>query len=402
MVTLTANEELHDALVRHQTYLLRYSGYVRNRIQAILDATEQDIFDKIVGRLQNAPGGLTSPVEVQRMQALQDQIATIRSGAWDDATADFKDQMTQLSVQESVTFGKIVTLALPVEIQVVQPSARLLRSIALSKPFQGRILKDWAADMESDDLRRINNAIQVGMTQGEDMNTIARRVIGTGALNYRDGVTEMTRSNIQAITRTAVMHIANSSRSAWSQDNTDVMTTERFVATLDSRTTPICQSLDGQEFPIGTGPQPPLHFNCRSLRIPVIDGTLAGDRPAKPYTEEQLVGEFSDENDLGDDITSRDDLPYGTKGDYDDFAKGRIAQLVGPVPAETTYQTWLTGQSAAFQDDVLGQTKGKLFRDGDLKLTAFVNRNGDELSLHDLAAKYGSAFEAAGLDPTDY
>lgn len=397
----TVNEELHDAMVRHQTYLLRYSGYVRNRIQTILDATEQDIADKIRARLANAPGGLTGPYEVRRMEALQNQIATIRSKAWDEANPELKGEMTQLALAESVSLTSTVTLLLPVTINVVQPSARLLRSIALSRPFQGRILGDWARDMAGDDLRRIHSAIQVGMTEGQSMDAIVRRVIGTSALSYADGATEMTRNNVQSIVRTAVMHISNHSRSAWMQENTDVITSERFVATLDARTTPICRAEDGKEYEVGTGPQPPLHFGCRSLRVAVIDGTLLGDRPAKPYTEDQLVSEYAAENDI-EDVSSRDDLPHGTKGDFDKWKSGRIAELVGPVPAETTYQTWLEGQSNVFQDDILGVTKAKLFRDGDLKLDRFVNRQGDELTLHELAQREADAFRAAGLNPNDY
>lgn len=397
----TANEELHDALVRHQTYLLRYAGSVRNQINTILDATEQDIADKIQARLANAPGGLTGPYEIRRMTALQNQIATIRGKAWDESTDQLQQQMTQLSLAESVTFGNTITLVLPVTINVVQPSARLLRSIALSRPFQGRILKQWASDMEADDLRRIHSAIQIGMTEGQTTDAIVRRVIGTQALGYSDGVTAMTRANVQAITRTAIMHIANSSRNAWMQENTDVITEERFVATLDSRTTPICRANDGKQFDVGTGPQPPLHFNCRSLRVAVVDGSLAGTRPAKPYTEDQLAKEYADDNGY-DDVDTRDDLPFGTKGDFDKWSQGRVQDLIGPVPATTTYQEWLTGQSATFQNDILGQTKAKLFRDGGLQLDRFVNRQGDELTLHELASKEADAFRAAGLNPDNF
>lgn len=397
----TANEELTDAMVRHQTYLLRYSGYVRNRVQSVLDKTEQDLADKIRARLANAPGGLTGPYEVRRMQALQSQLATIRQKAWDKAIPEFKDQMTKLSLAESVFIGKAVQIVLPVVIEVVQPTARLLRSIALSRPFQGRILGDWAKDMAADDIRRIHNAIQVGMTEGQPMEAIVRRVIGTGALGYADGATQLTRANIQSITRTAVMHISNHSRSAWFQENTDVITDERFVATLDARTTPICQANDGKSFPVGSGPQPPLHFGCRSLRVAVIDGTLLGSRPAKPYTEDGLARKYAKENDI-EGVGSRDDLPHGTKGDFDDWKRGEIRNIVGPIPADTTYQEWLTGQSKEFQDDLLGVTKGKLFRDGELPLDRFVNRQGDELTLHELAGREADAFRAAGLDPSKY
>lgn len=397
----TVNEQLSDAMVRHQTYLLRYSGHVRNRINSILDATERDIADKIRGRLANAPGGLGGPAEVRRMKALQDQITTIRSKAWDSATGDLKSEMTKLSLAESVTLGSTVTVLMPVSINIVQPSARLLRSIALSRPFQGRVLGEWAKDMAKDDLRRMHSAIQVGMTEGQSMEAIVRRVVGTGALNFADGVTQLTRNNVQSIVRTAVMHVSNSSRNAWMLENTDILQSERFVATLDARTTPICQAEDGKEFDVGTGPQPPLHFGCRSLRVAVIDGTLAGTRPAKPFTENMLAKQYAEENDY-EGVRTRDDLPHGTKSDFDKWSRGQIRDIVGPVPATTTYQTWLEGQSKAFQNDTLGATRAKLFRDGNLKLDRFVNRQGDELTLHELALREAEAFRAAGLNPGDY
>jgi hypothetical protein len=205
---------------------------------------------------------------------------------------------------------------------------------------------------------------------------------------------------VQAVTRTAVMHVANASRSAWFEENSDIIEAERFVATLDSRTTPICRAEDGNQYELGKGPVPPLHFQCRSLRIAAIDGVLAGDRPAKPYVEKELAQEYAKENGY-DGVKKRDDLPHGTKGDFDKWKRKRIRELVGPVPASTTYQEWMKNQSATFQDDTLGVTKAKLFREG-LPLDKFVNRAGDELTLKQLAETEANAFRAAGLDPSSY
>jgi hypothetical protein len=55
-----------------------------------------------------------------------------------------------------------------------------------------------------------------------------------------------------------------------------------------------------------------------------------------------------------------------------------------------------------FQNDTLGITKAKLFREGGLNLDKFVNRNGDELTLAQLAEREAAAFRAAGLDPDKY
>lgn len=397
----TANEEILDAVIRHQIFLLRYSGTVRNRIFKLLNDTEEEMARRIRDMLRGTEG-LTTPRELQRMQSLLAALDAIRLDSWKDARKFLLDEMTQLSYQEPITMSNVVTTALPVTITTVLPSADFLKAIVTSKPFEGRLLKDWAASMANEDLRRIHAAIQAGMVAGEDHATIARRVVGTGRLMGADGVTEMTRQSVQTIVRTAVQHVANGGRAAFFNENKDIIDEEQFVATLDSRTTPICRALDGKKYPVGKGPQPPIHMNCRSLRIAVIDGTLLGNRPAKPTTEKMLAQEYAEENGLGD-VSSRADLPRGTKAGFDEWSRKRMRQLIGPVPATSTYQTWLKGQSAAFQNEVLGETKAKLFRNGDLPLDKFVDLNsGREFTLKELASKHKAAFVAAGLDPSGF
>lgn len=43
----------------------------------------------------------------------------------------------------------------------------------------------------------------------------------------------------------------------------------QYSAVLDGRTTEICRGLHGKQFKKGTEPIPPLHFNCRSILIPI-------------------------------------------------------------------------------------------------------------------------------------
>ena len=69
----------------------------------------------------------------------------------------------------------------------------------------------------------------------------------------------------------------------------------------------------------------------------------------------------------------------------------------GQVPADMTYQDWLRKQPASRQDDILGVTKGKLFRQGGLTLDRFVDRAGRELNLTELRKKNAEAFAKAGL-----
>lgn len=394
----TVNEELMEALIRHQIYLLRYSGTLRNKITELLNASEQDIADKISAYRAK---GLTTSVEFQRMQALKAAVGKIRLNAWGEVQEFFDDEMKALLYQEPIVMRGIVNTVLPVTVSTIMPSANLLKALVMDKPFEGRVMSKWVNTLAADDIRRMEHAIQLGMVAGEPMDKIAKRVTGSAALKGSDGVTELTRHQVQAVTRTAVQHVANNARSVFFNQNKDLFKVEQFVATLDSRTTPVCRAEDGKQYDIGTGPIPPLHYACRSLRVAVFNKEFIGSRPANPTTERILVKEYVDKNNLGS-ISARDDLPRGTKGSYDEWARKRIRELVGPVPASINYQQFLTKQSRMFQEDVMGVTKAKLFRNGGLTLDKFVDRNGAELSLNKLAKQHADAFVAAGLDPKNY
>lgn len=392
----TANEAFLSALLRHQIYILRFSEKLRKKIIDLLSATEQDLEDKIISRLRGATG-LSSPGQLQRMQTLQRILKNIRLKSWEQVNEAWLEELTALAAAEPATVSKIITTISPVVVETVLPPPRLLEALVKSKPFQGRVMKDWIKTLRDEDIRRIEASVQIGMAQGESNSDIAKRVVGTAQLRGTEGVTEITRRQAAALTRTAVNFIGNEARSAFFKANSDIIEGEQFVATLDARTTAVCRGNDGKKFPLGEGPIPPLHFNCRSLRVPVLLGDALGDRPAKPVTNKQLLREFSAKNDIN--VKSRDDLPRGLKGDFDKFSRKRIRELTGQLPATTTYQTWLKSQSKQFQEDVLGKTKAKLFRDGKLQLDQFVSRNGTELTLSQLARKHADAFRAAGLDP---
>jgi hypothetical protein len=57
----------------------------------------------------------------------------------------------------------------------------------------------------------------------------------------------------------------------------------------------------------------------------------------------------------------------------------------------------LRGKPAEFQDEILGVTKGRLFREGGLTLDRFVDSKGREYSLDELRKRDADAFEKAGL-----
>jgi SPP1 gp7 family putative phage head morphogenesis protein len=395
--TMSSNDEFFDAMVRHQIFLLRMSGKLRNDMVALLDATEKDISRAI----RNSGIKGDAFIDFIRLKRLQKNIKKIRQPAWNEVAALLQKEMEELALAEPDFVAAVTKTVVPVVIDLETPDVRRLKAIVKAKPFEGRTLEEWSAKMNADDLARIDTEIKIGMVQGEDSAKIARRVVGTVSLKGKDGVTQITRNQAATISRTATNHIANQSRKEMFEENKDVFSKEQYVATLDSRTTPICRSLDGKIFPVGEGAIPPLHFACRSLRIAVIDGNKIKNRPAKSSTTRQLLDDFARDQGIKK-VSKRANLPRGFKGKYDKFARNQIRKMTGTVPGKLTYGEWLSRQSNSFQDDVLGKTKGKLFRKGNLTLDRFVNRRGDELNLSEIASRDRKAFIDAGLDPEDF
>jgi hypothetical protein len=152
-----------------------------------------------------------------------------------------------------------------------------------------------------------------------------------------------------------------------------VIASVEWVSTLDARTSPMCRLRDGLQYtleghkpighavPWGAGPGA-LHWCCRSTSTPVT----------KSWKE--LTGV-----------------------DVEEFSPATRASMDGEVPADMTYAEWLKKQSAARQDEILGATRGALFRRGGLELQGFYNNRGRYLSLQELRERDAAAFAKAGV-----
>ena len=386
-------------MVRHQVGLLRLSGGLGKRVHTLLDETEDDIAAQITRWLANHTG-LDTPASVRRLERLLARIRATRAKAWDEVTGTWVEELWALAQAEPVTTADIIRTVSPVQVALALPPDADLAAIVTRRPFEGKVLRDWAKNIERADLDRIQSQIRIGVVAGESARAIARRVVGTVRNKGKDGVTQVTRHNAEAITRTAVNHVSNRAREAFFVENKDVFSEEQYVSTLDSRTSPVCRSLDGKRYPVGKGRFPPQHVACRSIRVAVTNGEVVGSRPANPTTERMLLREYTAQSDIGR-VARRANLPRGHKGKFDAFARRRKRELIGQVPAKTTYQDWLKRQSAAFQDDVLGKARGKLFREGRLPLDTFVDQKGQTLTLAQLGRKEAAAFRGRGTGSRD-
>ena len=134
---------------------------------------------------------------------------------------------------------------------------------------------------------RYGQIIRDGLLTGETTDQIVRRLAGTLRFGQRarsarqlaqagGQVTSLANRQVMALVRTTINQVSTAASRATYEANRNITPKYQYVATLDSRTSPICRELDGQEFPYGDGPTPPQHFNCRSTIVPVVDFEALG------------------------------------------------------------------------------------------------------------------------------
>ena len=167
---------------------------------------------------------------------------------------------------------------------------------------------------------------------------------------------KLANNQVRTIVRTTVNQVQTMASQEVYAANQDVTQRYEYVATLDSKTTALCGSLDGKTFRYGEGPMPPQHFNCRSTTVPVID-------------DEDLRKKFPDTR----------------------------PSSVGRVSQSESYPDWLN-KNPSMQSEALGnkkpffnylvKTKNKSPREA---LRQIIRDDGSELSLKDLIKKYPKA-----------
>lgn len=330
-----------DIAARHQVFLLRFAGGTRRRVEQQLAQLEDE--------LVRVMGGRRSVQSNRTLQRLVSSVRDVSARHVERVLRQVRRDLADLADQEiDFTVEQLTRLVDPgAKDDILSVAPRSVATAALSSPLQSevyggatlaQVFRRWSDDA----LNQMANTVKLGFVEGKTIQEMVTQIIGTADLSFRDGAMDRLRRSITTIIRTANNHVANQARRAVYVENEDEILGIKVVAVLDSRTSTICRARDGQFFPDpATAEYPPYHPNCRTTTIAILDEDEAEDT--------------------------------------------------------SSYQEFLERQPKRFQDEVLGPTKGKLFRNGELTVKQFVDENFTPLTIEELRATHPMAFEEAGL-----
>ncbi len=104
---------------------------------------------------------------------------------------------------------------------------------------------------------------------------------------------KLSEVSLERYARTKTTEVFNKGRMEHFESS-GVVDAYQYSAVLDDRTSSICEELDGHIFDSGDAPIPPLHFNCRSVLIPIT--RFEDYKVSEETSDGQDMDEFIDEN----------------------------------------------------------------------------------------------------------
>ncbi len=345
---MSANAHLLEAQVRHQVYLLRRGAGISNEVAPQV----QDAIDRAIVIVTGAGESLSARLTATR------ELSAILAEVYGDMAEAAIGLIAEVGEYEAEFQAGLLTQVSTAP--VAAPAVGVAGAAALSEQMEldgvGMTIREAFSQFGDKKARQITQTISDGVTMELTTPQIVRNIEALGITN---------RNQIDSLVRTATASAASAGKRVAYAANADLLKGEKYVATLDSRTTQQCMGLDGREYALNEGPYPPVHFRCRSVRIPLLKDEyqvqgFEGQRPSKGADGVELEG------------------------------------------ARTTMNSWLRRQPESFQASFFdkfpqGEEKLKLFRAGKLNAQKFVDPSGAALTMDELRARYPDAAEAAGL-----
>lgn len=341
----TVNLPLTDSILRQQLDLFRLEAGTRRQVLAQVNALQRKLTADLAGRKLSA-------YNKQRTKELLKQVNAVI--ATDYAAIERRMARTLDTVARTTSKSLTTSLERLVspEFGVTLPPATVLTKLSTDALIMGAPSADWWAKQSQDTAFRFANAVRQGIAAGDTNETISARVAS---------VMETSRQNVRSLVHTSIQEVANESRMETYRRNDDIVEGIMQLSTLDGNTTDVCIAYSGMEWtldgePIGDS-LPfdggcPRHWGCRSVEVPIT----------KSFRE------------LGVDL--------------DEAGKGTRASAEGQVPADTTFEQFLSRRTEEEQNEQLGEGRAQLWRDGKITLPQLLDQRGNPLTLGELEARY--------------
>lgn len=327
--------------------------------------------EKTYGKIYNLPPGDYykkvdfKAIEV-KLKAYQNSILEEARPIIKKIYADLFDQLDKKKILQSQKPERLDTLKLKYlkELkQILKESFRQLyqesQTVASQEILKGNYKKplnsqqfndvveqetyQYVGDWSYDVLKRAKTEMVAALKDGRPLSSVIDVLEADGE--------DASETSLERYARTKHTEIMNHARLDFFEDS-GVVAAYQYSAVLDDRTSEICAGLDGKIFEAGDQPVPPLHFNCRSLLIPITKyedytpSEKAKGQPIDTFIEENKGAGFSTNTTKNEPKTEpKKDIDNDI--DFETTQKDPVTEIITYSKAGTPFKT----TTIVYEDD---------------------------------------------------
>jgi hypothetical protein len=340
------NAQLADAFVEEDLQARRVEAHLRREVLALLALLQGDLVAALKASDPTAFALLRRRKRAGKVFVTEEATPLITT-RYAQIAGQLDTAFTRLARHQADQAQTLVNAVTGTETVTELPSARELRLRVTESLFPSASTAtdasttgaEWWIRQGEGLVTKLGDQVQVSVGLDESLTQLTQRVTGTPAQSGQDGLMAKAATDATRLLTTQTTNAVSEARVAVAEANQ-----EQFIlvhqSVLDSRTSTICLARDGLQYtadadhtPIGHDIPylngPPYHILCRSTMITVLkDG--------------------------------------------------------GAVPPDTL-SAWLTRKGTAFQDQLLGPTRARMFRSGSLSPRDLISAStGAPLTLEEL------------------
>lgn len=250
-------------------------------------------------------------IEKQLDTAL-DSFLAVGKGTVEKIFTDFLDDIDRKKIVQRQKIDKLDALALKNVAGLRQKLYKALtdlykksKEVAASELFKSNFAKPIVAEeflkiLDNETFQFIGDW-EYNVTKNARLAIIQAIKDGKSIAQVVDLVDSETKAksitSLETYARTKFTEVMNKGRIEFFESS-KVISGYQYSAVLDDRTTEICRGLHGKKFKMGDQPIPPMHFNCRSILVPITiyeefepDETV-GKTPIDDFIEEKKGAGF--------------------------------------------------------------------------------------------------------------
>jgi len=214
--------------------LERFSADIADRILEMLLALQEELVTLLL-RYDFGQVTLTR-AKLARMEKLLQQTRETIATRYGTMRNEVHSDLREVASLSSKNAAAGINTAVNVNIATTGLAPERLRALVDGTLIEGAPSKQWWADQAATTLRNFTNEVQKGYASGEGAAEIGKRITGTKANGYADGVMSISKRNAIALIRSSVQAVSNSARRETFENNDDIIENLQQISTLDGRT----------------------------------------------------------------------------------------------------------------------------------------------------------------------